>query len=113
MSLRDKVLAKPVAEDTVEIDGDSFLIVGKRKRERAAIFAKARRKDQSLDFERLEDVLLAECVCDPATKTPLLSAAEWSGVDSSLTGPLMSVVMQVCGMDKTDISPKGSDSTET
>lgn len=113
MSLRDKVLARKTKEETLELDGDNFLVVGKTKRERAALFAKSRKKDQSLDYERLENVILSECVLDPETKAKLLEPAEWDGVVSELTGPLVAACMRLLGMDKTDLSPKDSDSTET
>lgn len=113
MSLKDKVLARKPREETFEACGETFLIVGKSKRDRAALFAKSRRKDQSLDFERLENVILSECVCDPDTKSKICEPNEWGSVDSELTGPLVSVCMKILGMDKTDLTPKDSDSTET
>lgn len=113
MSLRDKVLARKPREETVEVAGEKFLIVGKSKRERAALFAKSRKKDQSLDFTRLEDVMLSECVLDPSTRAKILEPAEWEGADSEITGPLVSACMKLLGMDKTDLTPKDSDSTET
>lgn len=116
MSLKDKVLAKKPKSETVSVDGDDFMIVGKSKRERGALFAKARKRDGSVDGERLENVMLTACVCDPETGKPVFEESEfkaWDSVDSSLTGPLFAHVMRVCGMDKQDLGPKDSDSTES
>lgn len=116
MSLKDKVLAKKAKTELVEVDGDTFLIVGKSKRERGALFAKSRKKDGSVDGERLENVMLTACVHDPESKQPLFAEAEfksWDEIDSGLTGPLFAHVMRVCGMDKQDLGPKDSDSTES
>ena len=113
MSLRDKILRRKVREEVLEVAGETFLIVGKTKRERAAIYAKSRKKDESLDFQRLENVMLSECVLDPETRAKFLEPSEWEDVVSEITGPLVSVCMQFNGMDKTDLSPKDSDSTET
>jgi hypothetical protein len=115
MSLREKILARKPISETVAIDGDTFKIVGKSKRDRAAIFARARKKDGSLDFARLESLLLAACVFDPETDQQLIDDhALWESVDAALTGPLLSHVMRIIGMDKQDVqSPKDSDTTET
>lgn len=112
-TLRDKVLAKKPSEKNVTVCGLTFTILGKSKRDRAAMFAKARKKDSGLDFERLESVMLAECVTDPDTKVPVASVTEWDATDSELTGPLVAACMSVLGMDKQDMSPKDSGSTET
>ena len=116
MSLKDRVLQRKPLSEPVTIAGESFLIVGKTRRERGAIFARCRKKDGSVDGDRLEAMLLAECVHDPETGQPIFSVAEyraWDDVDSGLTGPLLAEVMRVLGMDKQDIGPKGSDSTES
>ncbi len=113
MSLRDKVLARKPRELPLEVAGEKFLIVGKSKRDKAAMFAKSRKKDQSLDFTRLEDVMLSECVLDPDTRAKVLEPAEWAGVDAEIAGPLVAACMQILGMDKQDLTPKDSDSTET
>jgi hypothetical protein len=88
-------------------------VLGTTKRERALLFAKSRKKDQSIDFERLENVLLSECVVAPETQAKIFEPSEWGEVASEITGPLVAVCMRLNGMDKTDLSPKDSDSTET
>lgn len=113
MSLSDKVLARKPRELTIEVAGEKFLIIGKSKREKAAMFAKSRKKDQSLDFVRLEDVMLSECVLDPENRQPILQPAEWEGINAEIAGPLIAACMQILGMDKQDLTPKDSDSTET
>lgn len=115
MSLKDKVLAKKPRTETVTVDGDDYLIVGKSKRDRGALIAKGRKRDGTVDGDRLENILLTACVCDPETKEPLFTDAEvksWEGIDAAVTGPLFSHVMRVCGMDKQDLGPKDCDSTE-
>lgn len=116
MSLREKVLARKPKTETVTVEGDDYLIVGKSKRDRGALFAKARRKDGTVNGDKLESLLLTACVHDPSTKEPVFTEAEsasWDGVDAGLTGPLFAHVMRVCGMDKQDLGPKDSDSTES
>lgn len=114
MSLKDRVLAKKPKTETVTVDGDDFLIVGKSKRDRGALFAKARKRDGQIDGDRLESVMLTACVCDPETKEPLFDDFKaWDLVDSGVVGPLLSHVMRICGMDKQDLDPKGCDSTES
>jgi hypothetical protein len=58
--------------------------------------------------------MLEACVAD-AEDGSKLTAAEWSEAPSHITGPIMSIVMSVCGMDKDDLKrddPKASSSTE-
>lgn len=115
MSLKDKVLARKPKTETVNVEGDDFLIVGKSRRDRGVLFAKARnKKDGQVDSDKLEGLLLAACVCDPETKEPLLGDfRDWDGVDSAITGPLVAHIMRICGLDKQDFGPKDSDSTES
>ncbi len=112
-TLRDRVLAKKPTERTVTVCGLDFVILGKSKRDRAAMFAKSRKKDGTLDYDRLECVMLSECVLDPENKQSVASPSEWEGTDAELTGPLVAACMSALGMDKQDISPKDSGSTET
>lgn len=114
MSLKERIKKRDVARETVTVQGEQFLIVGKSKRDRAAIFAKCKsKKTEKLNYELLEDTLLAECVYDPELNEPLLDVTEWGSIDSAITGPLMSHVMRVVGMDKDDVNPKDSGATET
>jgi len=115
MSLRDRLKEKATLSEVVELGGESFELRGMTKRARGQLFAKARRKDGSVDGDKLEALLLSACVCDPETHQPIFAESEsreWDSVSSHITGPLMTGVMRVCGMDKTDLGPKDSDATE-
>ena len=110
-SLAERLKKKRVKSQSVVIDGDTYQVSGLTKRTRGECFAKSRSKSTGLlDNERLESMLLAECVCDESgEKAP---ASCWEEVPSHITGPLMSVVMRVCGLDREDLAdPK--DSAET
>jgi len=114
MSLKERIKQRDVSKEIVTVQGEKFLIVGKSKRSRAETFAKCKsKKTEKLNFELLEDTLLAECVYDPESNEPLLDVSEWGNVDSAITGPLMSHIMRIVGMDKDDVNPKDSGATET
>lgn len=116
MSLRDRLKEKSTLTELVEVGGESFELRGMTKRARGALFAKSRRKDGSVDGDKLEALLLSACVCDPESHQPVYGEAEareWDSVSSHITGPLMTGVMRVCGMDKTDLGPKDSDTIES
>lgn len=112
-SLADRLKKKSVKQEWVTVEGDKYQVQGLTKRARGECFAKSRsKKDGRLDNERLESMLLAECVCDEAgEKAP---GSVWEDVPSHITGRLMSVVMRVCGLDADDLSdPKDSAETES
>lgn len=116
-SLRERLKAKTIASESVIVDGDSYQVRGLTKLARGKLFAKSRKKDGSVNTDMLEGLLLTACVCDPETQQPLFQESEireWDSVPSHVTGPLVAAVMQVCGLDKQDLSdPKDSDSTES
>lgn len=98
MSLRDKLKAYKPRETTVEIDGDAFLVRGLGRIRKNELVDKCSAKGK-LDNEKLESMLLAECVCDPATGELVMSdPADWD-VPSHVSGPLVKAVLEVCGFD--------------
>jgi hypothetical protein len=113
MSMAEQLKKRPPKVDKVTIDGFEFVITGLSRSDRSAFTAKCRKKDGSLDGDKFDMNLLSERVTlvDGSTLTP----EEWSGTDSHISGPLQSVVLNVCGFDKDDIQrdPKDSDSTKT
>ena len=113
MSLADELKKRPVKVDRVTIDGIEFVVTGKSKTDRAALMAANRRKNGTLDGDKFDSHALASCVA--MADGSVLTASEWEGISSHITGPLMAVVMSVCGFDKDDIQrrdPNDSDSTE-
>lgn len=113
MSLADDLKKKPCKVDRVTIDGFEFVVTGKSKTERAALMAAHRRKNGTLDGDKFDSAALAGCVSMSDGST--LKASEWEEIASHISGPLMAVVMNVCGFDKDDIQrdPKDSGSTES
>lgn len=112
MSLAEALRAKQCRSERIEVDGIAFLVNGKTKRERGALFARARDKNGNINSEKLESILLEACVCD-ANDRSTVPANEWESVPSHITAPLIAEIMRVCGLDKEDLQkdPKDSDST--
>ncbi len=113
MTLAEQLKKKPVAKSNVKLDGFEFVVTGKSKADRAKLMADHRKKDGKLDGDKFDSAALAACVS--MTDGSSLSASDWDGVASHITGPLMTEVMKVCGFDNDDIerSPKVCDSTES
>jgi len=109
--LKEKVLAKKVKTETIEVDDCCFLVVGMPRKERSDYQAAARKKDGKIDGEKLESDLLAACVREPGNNEPVMSASEWDEVSSHITAKLVQSVMRCCGFDNEDMGKK-SDSTE-
>ena len=111
MGLQEKLRAKSVRSETVIVDGDTYVVTGKTKRAKGELFAKAGRKDGSINTSRLESILLEACVADANGDT--CSADVWESVPSHITSPLVTVIMTVCGLDKDDIKKKSDDLVST
>jgi|GEM_PF-2792545 len=115
MSLSEKLRKKKVPQEIVTIDGERYSVRGLSLNDTASVLAKCRKgKDQKLDGDKFDRTLLASCVCDPDDASTA-TADEWGEAPRSVTGPLMGVVMNLCGLDKDDVQrdPKDSDSTES
>jgi len=114
MTLAEKIKKRGVKVETIEIDGLRFKVTGKTKRERGELFARGR-NSKTTDWETVENVMLEACVSD-ADDGSTMTAAEWAEAPSHISGPALSVVMSVCGMDKDDLKrddPKDSGSIES
>lgn len=112
MSLSEKLRQKKCRTLTVTVDGDEYTVTGKSKRERGQIFARARRKNGTVNGERLETLMLVECVvlAEDGSKA---SDDDWEAAPSHITGPLVKAISEVCGLDGEDLGkePEGSDET--
>lgn len=98
MSLRDKLKAYKPRETQVEIDGDVFLVRGLGRVRKNELVDKCSSKG-NLNNEKLEAMLLAECVFDPSSGELVMSdPADWD-VPSHVSGPLVKAVLEVCGFD--------------
>jgi preprotein translocase subunit SecD len=114
MSLSERLRKKQIKVERVTVDGDAYVVTGKSKLDRSKIYAKARRKDGTVDTDKLETELLVECVTDE--EGTVATAEDWNTTPSHVTGPLVTAVIGVCGMDRDDLKredPKGSSSTES
>lgn len=107
--LTEKIKRKERRSEIVTVQGVRFRVTGKSLAERGEIFAECRKK--KLDFD---PAFLAACVSDPDDGSTS-SYEDWRNADADIAGPLMSLVMSVCGMDKDDLKrdPKDSSSTES
>lgn len=114
MSLSEKLLKKKCPVEKVTVDGIDFLVTGKSLNDTAALTAKCRSAKGVLDGDKLDRELLAACVSD-ADGVSDMTPQQWGEVPRAITGPLMTVILSLCGLDKDDIkrSPKDSDSTES
>jgi len=111
-SLSERLRAKKAKVEPIEIDGETYIVTSKSKGERGRLFATARRKDGTLNNERLESILLAACVTDETGAAATME--DWDATQSYITGPLMTKIMSLNGFDKDDVKdPKDSDSTES
>ena len=113
MSMADELKKRAVKVDNVTIDGLEFVVTGLSRADRSALMAKHRNKDGTLNGSKFDSHALSERVAMKDGST--LTAAEWDATPAHISGPLMAVVMNVCGFDKDDIQrdPKDSDSTRT
>jgi len=113
MSLSEKLKKKSVKSESVIVDGDTYVVTGKSRRDRAVLMQRSRKKDGALNTDKLESLMLEACVADADGSTA--TAADWDAAPSHITGPLISKIMSVCGMDKDDFEadPKDCDSTES
>lgn len=111
MTLAEQLKKKPCKVERVTIDGMLFVVTGKTKTERSEMAAKCRTKNGTFQGDKFDNMALELCVAMEDGST--LTADEWGGIPAHITGPLMSVVLEVCGFDKDDVQrdPKDSDST--
>ena len=112
MSLKDKLKAAKPRIKPVTIDGDTFSVVGLGRIQKNDIVSKSQ-KNGKIDNENLEALLLAACVCDPASGNPLMpDPAEWD-VPSHIAGPLVKACIEVCGFDDDEASQLAKKLEET
>lgn len=109
MSLTEKIKARATRSEIVEVQGVKFKVSGLTLRERSEIFADCRKR--KLDFD---PAFLARCVRD-AEDDSAATYEDWKEASADVAGPLMTLVMSVCGMDKDDLKrdPKDSSTTES
>lgn len=113
MSLIDKLQKVQCPSEVVTVAGIRFRCVGKSLLDGGQITAKAsRRKSKAAGY--VDACWLSECVED-ADDGSKMSADEWMKQPRNITGPLVSVVMQLNGLDNEDLErdPKDGGTTET
>jgi hypothetical protein len=113
MSLSDKLSKVATPSEVVSIHGIRFRCCGKSLLDGGEISAKAaKRKTKRVGF--MDACWLEACVED-ADDGSKLSADDWMKQPRSVTGPLVSVVMRLNGLDDQDLErdPKDSSTTET
>lgn len=113
-SLLEKLKSKSVLHVEKVVDGDTYLIRGLDLAQKARVYASARKSDGSLDSLRLDAGFLSHCVCDPESKQPLGDANVWRSVPGHISGPLLSAIADVCGLNTDSTAdPKDFDSTQS
>lgn len=112
--LREKLKLKKCPSRRVTVEGETFVVTGLSLAAVGRLTASCRNSVGKLNGERLDAVLLAACVSDPDDGSTM-TAEEWPEIPRAITGPLMSVVMKLCGLDKDDVQlgPNDSGSTES
>ena len=112
MNLGEKLKQRKPREKTVELDGDKFLVRFPGRSQKNQIFAMSQVNDK-LDTDLLECNLLAVCVLDPSTFEQVLpNAADWKSLASDVS-QLVSAVIEVCGLDRSETKAMGKDSSES
>ena len=114
MSLLEKLKAKQCLKRTVVVDGDTYEVVGLDLAAKSRVYAKARKGDGTLDSKLVDAGFLSQCVRDPESQKRLADVDVWSTIPGHVTGPLLEVIAEVCGL-KTEgaIDPKDLDSIES
>lgn len=112
-SLRERVLARQQRTQAVCIDGETFVVKSLSHLDRAKCFTDGRDKKGDMMPGRSEANFLSACVCDPETQSTVMDWKEWTGVPAYITGPLISVIRELNGLDLEDIGKKPEDTSET
>lgn len=115
MSLKEKLKLKKCPVERVTIDGETYIVTGLSLNATAKLTASCRNASTGkLNGDKLDRTLLEACVSDPDDGSTM-TADEWGEVPRSITGPLVSVILNLCGLDKDDIQrdPKDSGSTKS
>mgnify|MGYP000971197734 CR=1 FL=1 len=114
MSLKAKLQKRKCPSEQVTIAGEKFTVTGKSLNDVSAVMAKCRNAKGTLNGDKLDRELLSSCVADEDGTTDM-TPDDWGGVPRQITGPLMKVILSLCGLDSEDIQrdPKDSDSTQS
>lgn len=109
MSLAEKIKRKERRSEVVEVQGVKFRITGKGTLGKSEVFANIRKHKLNIDC-----AFLAAYVTDAETGEPC-TYEDWCNADEDISGPLVSVVMSVAGLDKDDLKrdPNASSTTES
>lgn len=105
MTLSDKLKARKAPEETVIIDGDSYLVVGLGRKDRGQLLKSS---------ESLECRALAKCVRDPDTREPVMpDPKDWEDLDDgAAVGKLANACISVLGLDDSETKAMGKGSQE-
>lgn len=120
MSLRERLKAKRAADVEITVGGERFLVLGKSRSERDAVYsairAKASKAGGKLDSYEVEGRLLSAMVRDAETGESIFGDDEWKEWDSvpaTITGALMAEVMRANGFDGEDVGREVKNSEAT
>lgn len=59
---------------------------------------------EKLDSQLLEGRVLAWCIVEPGTDTPVQpNASEWDSIPAEITGPLIKRCIKLCGFDDSEL----------
>lgn len=113
MSLREKLLAFKVKEESVTIEGMDFLLVGLTHLERAKGFAEGRDKKGMMPPGRFDVNFLEMCVRDPETRETVMTWKQWHEVPAHIVAPLVDKIRKMNGFDAEDLGKEPDDTSET
>ncbi len=101
--LWNKLASQKPRRVAVEIDGETFEVRGMLRSEKNQMTADCTHGGK-LNNNELESRVLAYCVVDPGTDTPIQPiAAKWDEIPAEITGPLISRCIPLCGFDDSEL----------
>lgn len=117
MSLDEDLRLIPVITEDVTVYGREFVVSGKSQAGKAALMAKCRNKDGTLNGDKLDLEILTQCV-KRKHDDKAFDSTYWAEVPSHITSPLISCGISILKFDEDDIKrvrrdPKDSDSTQS
>lgn len=116
MGLRERLAKVGLPQTVLTVMGEKLLVKGLTRTRRAEVLASATNAKGKVDSQKVEGLLLSECVFDNDTGEPVYSAAEWQAwgeLPAAITGPLFGEVMKLNGLDNDDVGREVKNSEPT
>ena len=98
--------AKKPKEQLIELDGLTYMVKGMGRSAKNKFYNEFQRDDGTWnrDADLFEAKLLSACVYDPSSGEQVLPNHEdWNGIDPMITGPLVELAQEFCGLNKKEV----------